>query len=483
MEGFFKKLIVLTAAAMLAGLASCGGGGDSHKDSPPPVEPTGVLGVGIVTGFGSVFVDGVEYDTSSAEVTMRDVPASLADLQVGHYVEVKGHSHGAGYHADVIRYHNVLEGPISSVNVAANSFVAMGQTVLLTDYTSLGDGIEPATIEGLAVGDVVEVSGMVPFEGPIEATRIDIKPDGGPYDVTGYVSNVVSGSYRFNINALVVDYSGANMADFPGGVPSAGDLVLVKGFTFAPDGSLLAIEVELRSDDWLAASAGDVLKVDGVITDFVSTTDFKVASRPVTTTTATVLERGTPADLANGVQVMVEGKANAAGILVAAKIRFQEVSEIRIVAQVAELDAAGRSMTLLGLHIATDETTRYEDMSALRLREFGFEDLGIGDWVDVRGYEYPDGSSVVMATRVERIDAANSVQLRGAYRNPARPNFYILSGLVLTTDATRFVLEGGIKLTADQFFTDAPGSLVEAWGGWNGSALTAERVEIKVSDE
>ena len=41
--------------------------------------------------------------------------------------------------------------------------------------------------EGLAVGDVVEVSGVVPQDGVIDATRIDLKPDGGPYDVTGYV--------------------------------------------------------------------------------------------------------------------------------------------------------------------------------------------------------------------------------------------------------------------------------------------------------
>lgn len=483
MEGLIRKCLVLAAAAMLAGLAACGGG-DSHKSVPPPPEKTtGIVGVGIVTGFGSVFVDGVEYDTSAAEVTMRDVSATLADLKVGHYVEVKGHSHGAGYHADVIRYHNVLEGPIASIDVGAGSFVAMGQTVLVTSATSFGDEVVPASIEGLKAGDVVEVSGMVPLEGPIEAKRIDVKPDGGPYDVTGYVAGVVAASHRFNLSALVVDYSGADMSDFTDGVPAAGDLVLVKGFTFAPDGSLLASSVELRSDDWLTAAAGDVLKVDGIITDFVSATDFHVASRPVTTTPTTTYERGTVADLADGVPVMVEGMANATGVLVAAKIRFQAVSDLRIVAQVGELNAAGRSMKLLGLSVATDATTRYEDMSALDLRDFGFEDLRVDDWVDVRGYEDPEGSNAVLATRVERIDPASSVQLRGPYRDPARPNFRILSGLVLTTDATRFVLEGGTRLTADQFFTQAPGSLVEAWGTWNGVALAAARVELKVTED
>jgi hypothetical protein len=35
----------------------------------------------------------------------------------------------------------------------------------------------------------------------------------------------------------------------------------------------------------------------------------------------------------------------------------------------------------------------------------------------------------------------------------------------------------------DQFFTTAEGQLVQAWGSWSGTALTAERVEIKVSDD
>jgi hypothetical protein len=38
-------------------------------------------------------------------------------------------------------------------------------------------------------------------------------------------------------------------------------------------------------------------------------------------------------------------------------------------------------------------------------------------------------------------------------------------------------------LTLDQFFTAAEGQMVEAWGSWSGTALTADRVEIKVDDD
>jgi len=481
MRGLGRKFSMVAVIALLAGLGACGGGSD-HKDSVTPVPTTGTLSVGVITGFGSVYVDGVRYETTSASVTMDDETATQAQLKVGQYVEVKGHAHGDAHHADVIRYHNVLEGPISSIDTVASSFVAMGQTVRVSLDTSLGDDIQPASIEGLAVGDVVEVSGMVPAEGAIDATRVDIKPDGGPYDVTGYVTNLSEATHRFNINGLVVDYSGANMEDFATGDPSAGDLVLVKGFTFDPDGAFAATRVELRSDDWLMPGPGDVVEVEGAIVEFESPTAFKVGGWAVTTTPSTTYEHGTAANLANDVMVKVKGTADANGVLVATRICFEQVNTIRIVAQVDSL-AAGGSMELLGLAVATDDATRYEDRSQLDQRDFGFEDLTVGTWVDVRGYEEPAGSGTVLATRVVRIDPADAVSLRGPFLEPLRPDFHILSVLVRTTDTTKFRLEGNIVLTLDQFFTAAEGQMVEAWGSWSGTALTADRVEIKVDDD
>ena len=45
------------------------------------------------------------------------------------------------------------------------------------------------------------------------------------------------------------------------------------------------------------------------------------------------------------------------------------------------------------------------------------------------------------------------------------------------------MLEEGIRLTADEFFDQAPGEIVEAWGSWANDVLAAERVEIKVNDD
>jgi hypothetical protein len=483
MKALNRTLSLLAVAALLVGVGACSSSDSGDGSSPPPDATTGVVSLGVITGFGSVYVNGIRYDTTGAQIMVNNRVATQAELKVGQCVQVQGHAHGAAYHADVIRYHNVIEGPISSIDLAAGSFVAMGQTVLVTSATSLGDEIVPASIAGLAVADVVEVSGMVSSTGVIEATRIDIKPDGGPYDVTGYVSNVAPAGSRFNINALVVDYSTANMADFPSGAPSAGDLVLVNGTTFNPDGSFVALHVELRSDDWLKPETGDELEVEGMITNFLSPTDFDVAGWPVTTTAATTYVHGTVANLANDVKVEVEGTADAAGVLVATKIAFKQVNTVRIVAQVEAVVAANRTIELLGLIVTTDDTTRFEDKSAMKLADLNFGDLVVGDWVEVYGYEDPAGSNAVTATRVLRIAPQDGVQLRGPFRNPVRPDFDILSVNVATTDATRFLLEGGIHLTADQFFTQAVDENVEAWGSWNAGTLTAQRVEIKDYDD
>ena len=488
MKNVIRRFPVLLVAAALAGLGACGGSDSSNDNNPPPPPPVTktVVTNGVISGIGSVYVNGERYGTDDASLTMDDRPGDLLQLKVGQYVELKGHEHGDGSHdADVIRYHNVLEGPITSVDAVAGSFVAMGQTVRVTLDTVFGDDIEPASLAGLAVDDVVEVSGIVPADGLIDATRIDLKPDGGPYDVSGYVTGVSVAAHRFNLNALVVDYSAANMEDFTAGDPAVGDLVKVTGSTFLADGALLALHVELRSDDYLAAGPGDIVEVEGAIEDLVSATDFRVAGWDVTTTADTTYEHGTAADLADGVLVMVKGIADADGVLVAHKIAFREVSTIRIVAQLDAMSPYG-DMELLGVEASVTDTTVFMDMSALALREFDFYDLAVGNWLDIRGYEDPENPGTVIVTHVVRIDPATGVRMRGPFRDPVPPSFDILSVLVTTDPYTCFILEGGKcsdGMTAAEFFAAAPGQIVEAWGTWNAPALDAAKVEIKVSDD
>ena len=483
MTRFMNRMSTLLAAAALAAVSACGDGSGGDGITPPPPPPTTtVVSFGTITGFGSVYVNGVEYGTDDVQIEINGEPTTESELEVGYRVQLRARSQGESHSAEVIRYHDNLEGPISAIAADGTTFVAMGQTVLVSSDTSFGSGVSPASIEGLAVGDVVEVSGMLDADGAILATYVDIKPDGGPYDVSGYVSGLDAALKRFHITALVVDYSAANLDDFPTGEPAEGDLVLVKGLVFDANGAFVATRIELRSDDWLEADTGDEMEIEGIITDFVSATDFMVAGTKVATTSETEYEHGTVEDLAEGVQVLVKGEIDAQGVLVARHVCFKLVNTIKIVAQVGQ--KTGAVLTVLGLQVTTDEMTRYEDRSVADLDAFGLADLAVGDRVEIRGYEEPAESNEVTASRIVRIDAGDSVELRGPFRDPAKPLFRILSVPVVPLETTRFVLQGesgdqGI----DWFFAEAPGELVEAQGSYDGMSIFPEKVVIKVCDD
>ena len=72
-----KNLLALIFITLL--LTSCGGGGSTIAG----IGGTGITTSGTITGFGSIFVNGVEYDLTGAGITVDGVPASDADLTLG----------------------------------------------------------------------------------------------------------------------------------------------------------------------------------------------------------------------------------------------------------------------------------------------------------------------------------------------------------------------------------------------------------------
>ena len=72
-----------TMAALAVLVTGCGGGGGNDASQPPTGQTKTVFVTGAIAGFGSVIVNGVRYDTDSAEVRIEDQPGSALDLQVG----------------------------------------------------------------------------------------------------------------------------------------------------------------------------------------------------------------------------------------------------------------------------------------------------------------------------------------------------------------------------------------------------------------
>ncbi len=116
---------------MALAVISCGGGGGNFAGG---IGGTGVS-YGPVTGFGSVIVNGVEYDTSSADFSVEGTNGDQSDLAVGMVVTV---THDDNDNAKSISYKDNVEGPVANkidVDGVNGSFDVLGVAVTVDSLT------------------------------------------------------------------------------------------------------------------------------------------------------------------------------------------------------------------------------------------------------------------------------------------------------------------------------------------------------------
>ena len=503
-----KRLGGVLALAYLF-LAGCGGGGGGGGgNNPPPVNPpptggitrTGVtIAVGPITGFGSVIVNGISYETNASTEFTKDGQGGLLQsaFSVGQVVLIQGtiDDDNTNAVAASVEYDENVEGPVSSIDNGTDTIVVLGQTVLLTTNTSIDDGCPAALgeLDGLLGVAAVEVSGSVNDDRAVVATRIECKSIAGELEVTGVIAagSLDTGVKTFMINALVVDYSGvAVLQDFPGGVVSEGDLVEAKdsdGGGLGGSGELVATSLEFKGDRF-AENEGDHMEVEGFITDFVSDEDFVVNSIPVTTIPGTtVYEGGDASNLNNNLKVEVEGEFNDAMVLVATKVEIKQATAVRVSGIVDS--RVGDVLTILQITVNTERMkTRFEDNAGdppLDTLEIG--DIDFPDYVEVRGQESPAGE--IFAFIVERDDPEPETELRGFVTDTvvAAPTLTVFGVTIQTTPGvTEFVDSRGsteVEFATENDFWAAvsEGSLIDAKGTETGpNVLLADEVELEM---
>jgi len=459
-------------------IVACGSGGSGSMagidggGAMPPVATT-ITSRGTISAFGSVVVNGVRFDTSGATFIIDGEPGSEADLAVGQVVLVTGtiDSSGDSGVATEVTYDDAVEGPIESIDLVSETLVVLGQTVIVSGDTSFDTDISPRSLEGLAIGDVIEVSGYVASGGEIRATHIELEGPGGDFEITGSVTNLDSAASTFEIQSQLIDFSSAMIEDFPNGAPENGLLVEVTGSTFGAAGELLATEVEFRGND-LELSGSDDTELEGLITRFVSATDFDVNGVSVTTTTATQFSEGSAADLALDVQVEVEGQFDAGGVLVAEEVEIEREVSLELGAQIEAIRSDG--ITLLGVDVRVDDDTEFRDSSAAGVPAFDLSDLSVGDYVEIYAYE---AAGTVVATRIERDDDDGDVEVEGIVDSVDAPIFTVLGITIRTSTGTEFEANEQL-ISADDFFSQAVGRVVEVEGGLLNGEVVAEEVEL-----
>jgi len=304
--------ILFAAAALL--LTSCGPGtqvaGIEGSGAPAPITATGP-----VTGFGSIFVNGVEYTTTSAQIHIDDQPGSESQLAVGEIVTVTGTLNAddmTGTATQVIFLGNVL-GPVTAVNVPTDTLVVLGQTVLVTASTVFDPSIQPPQIAGIKTDDRLEVSGFPDSSGRIVASHIQLAPTNSALRVQGVVQGLDTSAFVFHVNALAVDYSAATLH----GTLSDASLVDVEGSSLSAAGALMATTVTVLPPPGGAPDSRG--EVEGLITTFTSISDFVVNGVHVTTNASTQFVLNGIA-LGVDVRVDVEGSFDSSGTLVAESV-------------------------------------------------------------------------------------------------------------------------------------------------------------------
>ena len=470
-----NKLIPTILLAATAALVACGGGsGMSSTSAPTGAAP--VMATGTITGFGSIYVNGVHFKTTSATIHKNGQVVAQSALKVGEIARIKGsknNSDGTG-NADNVDVHENVAGPIATI--VGNTLTVLGQTVKIDAGTSFSSDVKPADISGLKVTDFVEVSGMAAADGTITATRIERDASAGALQVLGTVASVDTAMHTFMIDALKVDYSAANLTGFTSGQPANGDLVEVQGATFdSATTTLTATHVEKQMSDVEQAGDHRDMEREGLITRFASATDFDVAGEPVTTTSATVYHNGTAADLALNVKVEVEGSPNSSNLVVADVISFHHNGGVELQSTVTAVTAS--TLTVLGVEITVTSTTRFEDRSSAQVQMFSLSNVSVGDTVDVHGFESPAGSGKLVATRLDREPASTEVEVSGPFTAGTSPQFIVFG---ITVDASSATLRdaGGATLTLADFLTQAVGKSVEVTGQLSGTIVTASEAHI-----
>jgi hypothetical protein len=458
-------------------VAACGGGGGSSGGVTAGIDRGGIVtATGSITGFGSVHVNGVHYVTTGATITLDDSPGTESDLRVGQVVRIEGRIDQDGRNGTATRviFDDEVEGPVQSIDRTNSRLVVLGRTVQVSTQTSFDDSISPRSLEGVAVGDRIEVSGREATTGVVEATRIERKVAQSSVEVKGAISSLDTNARRFALSQLTVSYASAQLNGFASGQPANGDRVEAFG-TVDGNGVLVATRVE-RESGGAAGNADEQADYEGLVTSFVSATDFAVAGQRVTTTASTTYEGGTASSLALDVPVEVEGRFNASGVIVATKVQFRRGSDTEFSGRVDSVNAAGNSLVVFGVTVRVNSLTRFEDHSGADVQRFSLASIAVGDYVEVDAYN--DGSGLV-ATKLERDDDQGEVELEGVAQNVAAPNFTV-GGVAVTTDGnTEFRDTNGVTINAAAFFQAAPGRKVKARGTLVGNAVLATRAELE----
>jgi Domain of unknown function (DUF5666) len=351
--------------------------GASPATNPPViVADIPVTVTGPITGFGSVIVNGVKFDDTSASVLRDAVATSNATLRLGMTVEVMGKQSADGLVATAssIKIFSELKGPIQMVTSGANALNVLGVAVRVDASTVIAGASSFAAIKS---GDVVEAYGLRdPSTGEVFATRIEVEPNTSQASVisvtlNGSVQNLNSAAQTFSLNGQSIGYAGATISV---GLVS-NSMVQVRGTMPSTGGLVSATLVTVQSA--MAPNEGQVLEFEGIVTDYISSASFRVNSNVVDASSPS-LSATELAKIKNGARCSIKGK------VVQSIVRASELECTSGTATATSYEVSG---SITSFTSASNFTARNQviDASAAVFSGGKLWDLALGRRVHVKG--------------------------------------------------------------------------------------------------
>lgn len=466
----------ITAALTAIAIAGCGGGGgstgtaDAPASAAPPAQTPSEAGMpvtsmGVITGFGSIIVNGVRHavvdDTVVAIEDESEITGDDSALRLGMRVRIEAIESGGTRTAQRIEYDEDLKGPALDVIAdssdptlgtfrVVNQLVTVDENTVFDDDVGNNDGVSGIDIRDLAPANltgsgpmIVEVSGFTTETG-ILATRIDrvneVSTDfaqqgvsDDELEVKGFVDSVAADGGSLVVNGATFLLSGATLEDGLVAGPDLLGLFIEVKADIDDMGNLIAVRVE-REDSFSNNDDGE-FEIEGVLqsVDTVATPNLVVIN-------GVSIEVADASGLVSrvGQRIEIKGSFGSNGVPVIDQTKLEVERTVRTEDRVSEVSvASGVFTTRLGLEIQPTTSSRVEDdldENGDHLTPDAFLGrLSENDHVEARGFI--DGDALVWS-RIEREDEDElECQLRGPVDagSIADPEFSILGVTVDTT--------------------------------------------------
>lgn len=391
--------LISTAATLIAcvGMSAC----SNQTEEYAGIEGTGdkVASSGEVTQLGSIYVNGIHFNTDEAQIYINGESAADESELPGMIVNVEGRAGASATEAYAleVRAYYAVKAPIEAIQVDTDNLLYLtlpGYTVAVPEDTVF----EGTSYDSLQVGDVIGVSGFNSGDATVYASRVNAET-GDAIQISGSVSAADQLNKSFMINHLLIDYTLASLADTEENIIVDGTKVSVSG-QLSEDLTTLIAEQVTAVEQLSYADATSVTE-EGFAMNFDGASRFWLNGIEVDASSAEI-EGGTLEDLTASARVSAAGSVQD-NIISADSIQVILPSTIRTNGTIDTIDEQQRRLSVKDIAFYTDRFTFYLD-DTKQETYFDLDDLRQGDQVEIYARR-SESQNVWKATSIRRISA------------------------------------------------------------------------------